>query len=794
MAKMYAAFHALLISNSPGAFRCQSYLIEERGIAKGVVRDSMLGVVPAHYDVNALFDDWLQELRTESEENETDGMSNVTEHLEAVEGVRDKLRSCLRALDGCLYFFYTDKDRRIVAIRFREPFSKDIRYFKPFAEAGLFGAELGNATLSDPPPPFDETTIIVEGEFNALQLQSLALRYAKATNRERFYVRCAAVGGVHNADFEALHALDRTPTICYDNDTSGAGFALVTNANKHFGTWSCTTPSPDSDLDSYIREFSGDVRMAWRTVTELIQRRKFHCRSRQSVAREIYETRQVRQPKDLRRDFEINAEVAAIVRTDLGERGRFYYDYSRCFYFDHMEKTLVEIDKDDNSFRDLLNSYGLNPTEKIHDYVLQDLWHHAREAGKENTVYEFAHYEPKHFTLYVQSNAGRAYKISPSAIDLVDNGTDGVLFLRSENRLAIDVGLPVLPENRSLLDEIIVAKVNFTDDGLTPGEQRLLLFLWLLAIFFEELLPTKPILCLVGEKGSGKSITLRKIGSLLFGDLFDVTPLSRKEDDFDAAASHSYLLCIDNADSPHPWLNDRLASFATGSKIKKRILYTTNQMVEIPVRCWLAITSRTPEFTRDDVADRLLILLVGRFHKFAAERDLLDEVAGHREDCWRELLGLLQEVTVALKETVHYHPSVNFRMADFATFAVKVAKSANLEPVVERLLHKLSKSQSTFALHDDPVFSAIYYWCCDAENERKELSAAELCAALSEVAEEEHIDFPFRGSPRALAQRLNHLWTDLEKYFVMRTRTLGGRRRYYSFALRDDADLPRGYD
>ena len=46
---------------------------------------------------------------------------------------------------------------------------------------------------------------------------------------------------------------------------------------------------------------------------------------------------------------------------------------------------------------------------------------------------------------------------------------------------------------------------------------------------------TKPILAFIGSKGSGKSITNRKVGLILFGDAFDVMPLTDDSKDCDSS-------------------------------------------------------------------------------------------------------------------------------------------------------------------------------------------------------------------------------------------------------------------
>ena len=106
------------------------------------------------------------------------------------------------------------------------------------------------------------------GEFNALQLQSLTVRYQEAT-QTLGYVHACAVGGVLVADVDTLKRVAQHPVIWYDNDTNQAGFELVKRLQKAMPIQACTTPlswGSKSDLDSYIRDFAQDHLAAWEGV------------------------------------------------------------------------------------------------------------------------------------------------------------------------------------------------------------------------------------------------------------------------------------------------------------------------------------------------------------------------------------------------------------------------------------------------------------------------------------------------------------------------------------------------
>jgi hypothetical protein len=446
------------------------------------------------------------------------------------------------------------------------------------------------------------------------------------------------------------------------------------------------------------------------------------------------------------------------------------------------EKKLIAIDPDVTECTLMLADYDINQSEKIYAYLLNTLRVEALKHGTETAIHRLAYYNAATFTVYLFNHRNQIYRIAPETIDLVDNGTDGVLFLSSSNAQPFEVTEP--DESCSHLDRALVSTINFAADRLTRDEQRLIFTLWFYALFFESLMRTKPILAFIGPKGSGKSIANRKVGMLLFGEHFDVTPLTDDPKDFDAATTNSAFVAIDNADTKRSWLEDRLATVATGGAIKKRAYYTTNTLVEIPARCFLAITSRTPHFRRDDVADRLLIMQVERYETFRAEKTLLDEVLQNRNQIMSELVRHLQVVVRALQAEQDADDSGIFRMADFAAFAVKVARHAGIEIQMKAIFEKLTSEQSAFALEGDPIFELLRTWA--SQNPGREVTNTDLCAELTEVAEKTTVEFPYKGKARAFAQRMSQLRSNLREFFIITERPVGGHKTLFTFTLKQE--------
>jgi len=500
----------------------------------------------------------------------------------------------------------------------------------------------------------------------------------------------------------------------------------------------------------------------------------------EQVAKEIYEVRRKWDRNDHRRPFEIHAEVAKIMIRDLQGRGSFYNDGRNTYFFHDAEKKLVEIHPDDIEYRLLLARYGINATETMFKYLVEALRVEALTNGMQTEVYRLAHYNSKAGTLYFFNYNDQIYRITCENIDLVPNGTDGVLFKADGKTEPFTIAQHQPSSSSNWLEKVIITRMNFADGLLTRGEQGFLFLLWFFSMFFQEIMPTKVILALLGEKGSGKTISIRKIGLLLFGKQFNVMPLSKDSKDFDAAVTNSAFVAIDNADTKCSWLDDRLAVVATGASIKRRAYYTTNKLVDFPTCCYLALTSRTPHFRRDDVADRLLILKVERFDEFISEATLLAEVAEHRDVILTEVVGKLQECVRALKGEQEKNYTSEFRMADFYSLAMKVSPCFGIgKKKVRSVFFKLSRLQSSFNLEEDPIVLLLLAWAED--NQDREVTNKELWEELKKLAEREKMDFPYKDSFRSFAQRMTQIRRNLSEFFTISERSIGGNRKVYKY-------------
>jgi len=281
---LYDDSHHELLALQHGQRNAYSYLRDERGIHPDVIALAMLGAVPSggwkvepHFqgaiaDLDKALDPAMEKGKSRKAVEE---QQRAKKALDDMRALQQRLHETLAHRAGWLIFFYTDANHRPVALRLRQPYAKTFVSFKPGA-AGLFGREMYVPYKSPELAPVNEYLTVVEGEFNALQLQSLTVRCTEAGTPTK-YLNVCAVGGVLTADVQTLTTVSKQLVVCYDNDANGAGEQLVDKIQAATKLETCTTPLPvgqsKSDLDSHIRSFTSPI-AAWKSVETIMKSRE----------------------------------------------------------------------------------------------------------------------------------------------------------------------------------------------------------------------------------------------------------------------------------------------------------------------------------------------------------------------------------------------------------------------------------------------------------------------------------------------------------------------------------------
>jgi hypothetical protein len=456
--------------------------------------------------------------------------------------------------------------------------------------------------------------------------------------------------------------------------------------------------------------------------------------------------------------------IGELVAGDLRSNGQFFKTPRGLFYFDNEQRRAFPLYKNIGIEAMINSRYGINPQEPGFKRVLADLQSEADNRGACIEIRVFAHYERSTKCLYVSRFNGCMYKLDGSTITEVPNGTDNIFFLDERNTWEPYEYRPNTMPGQ--LQKQLTESVNFAESTLSVKEQQLFLELWLLCVFFGSMQPTKIILLLIGQQGSGKTSALRRIQKFLFGPKVNLLSIEKdKQDGFIATITSDPIALFDNLDERVSWLPFNLSRLATGVTITRRQLYTTNDKAEFPGVSWLGITARSADFMLDqpDLPDRTLVLTLDRLVDRKPEDELLCDVDVHRNAMWSELLDDLNRVVRHLQEHPGSEP-VQFRMADFASLALKIADAWDCRAEVEQGLRKLEGAQAELVLQDDPISLVLGVWLADQSNLGRQVDAGTLFREWSALAGQNNIRWPFANS-MSLGKRLGQVQVALKERF-----------------------------
>ncbi|KKK89435.1 hypothetical protein LCGC14_2733130 [marine sediment metagenome] len=230
---------------------------------------------------------------------------------------------------------------------------------------------------------------------------------------------------------------------------------------------------------------------------------------------------------------------------------------------------------------------------------------------------------------------------------------------------------------------------------------------------------------------------------------------------FISSLSNNYFLAIDNADEYIRYLNNYLASISTGTAIKKRKFYTTNEEITIYPRVFVAVTARTPHFRRDDVADRLLIFKVSRYEEFEAENELINNIYKYRSEMWGDILTELNDIIKKLGQNTGEGIKTIFRLADFYVYVRRQLADETEIRRFDKIIKRVMQSQTDYVSEDEPLFEAMNIYMKDRVEES--LTTGEWFHVLKEIADNNKI--AWYKSSRSFGMKVRNLISELNSYY-----------------------------
>lgn len=427
--------------------------------------------------------------------------------------------------------------------------------------------------------------------------------------------------------------------------------------------------------------------------------------------------------------------------------------------------------------------YGLAEEVQEAKVFLNHFRNHALAEGAKVAMRRFAAYDAATKTAYMSCYNGTQWKIDGEDIIPIQNGDDDVFFIDD------DGGKPVVPEigPNDVLFEKLLDTISFGQGlgGITPLQMKRAMVVWMFALAFPDVMPTKPLLIVEGAPGSGKSAALQLMQLALMGDTDPAILSANKPDDFGVILMRSPICIFDNLDAYVDWIPDKVCGYTTTGTFKSRKLYTDSEQVTLRPHAFIAVASKNPSsFRREDTADRLIIMRLARRDTaglaFVRLDALKSEIKALRPQLLGEYLYYVNRIVAEIRAgAIEGMFDERFRMGDFAALTRVVAKVLNWEEgAVEDLLVALQCEQTAFHDEADPTADLLGKWITrplkgHGTNVGKAVEANELHSDLKSLAESEGIQF---YKLPILIQKLRS--PHIERHFTITTSVNNGVRTY----------------
>lgn len=374
--------------------------------------------------------------------------------------------------------------------------------------------------------------------------------------------------------------------------------------------------------------------------------------------------------------------------------------------------------------------FGLNSTEIDQSYVVAGLVSYARSLPSYGKSGSLSYFDIDQHKMYIHTGKATVYGITKDSCDKITDGANNIVFPWPVNvePFIADFSNPVQSWSDELFGNYLNNIVN-----LPKEEAIVLLETWFMFLLFRNSAVSRPVLALFGQPGSGKSTLFRRMYALLYGfgrSLSSVTT----SDDFDHSVSVDPLVVLDNVDTWERWLPDRLALSASTSDITKRKLYTDVDTVIIKRQALIGITAHNPRFGREDVADRLILLMLERLSRFIPEGDIISGVLKKRNQIWARIIIDIQKILATPQP--HESEVPQFRVEDFARVGYWIATGLGKADLFVKALKNAKTGQRTFSLEEDSLLTSTVYKLVQRQSEPKWKTVSQIWSELELVCDD----------------------------------------------------------
>lgn len=441
------------------------------------------------------------------------------------------------------------------------------------------------------------------------------------------------------------------------------------------------------------------------------------------------------------------------------------------------------------AYSDWLNTYlgitfGLNYTEVEHKYVIQELLTFTHSLPQTSDLQNLSYFDASRSKMLLHTGGRSVLHIDAANVETYPNGYGNIVFRWNTafDTFAVEETAATAPVNARAADsaqpawqELLFKDMFYNVVGLTREEAVTVMRCWFLFLLFRNMTTTRPILALLGQPGSSKTTIAKILYRLIYGRGKSVSGLGSPED-FDMAVSSLPFVAFDNLDTWERWLPDRLAACTSDTDIEKRILYTNNDVMRIKRSALVGLTAHNPRFTREDVTDRLLLIMHQRLPEFKSDTEILERVSGLRNQLWTSIVQDIQRILATPIPATSEAPQ--FRIEDFSRLGLWFARAAGAqtELLFREAILKIRGRQRSFNLEEDQTLvQAIQAYLQKSQSEHTYMPIGTLYNALSSCSND--VD-TFKRQYRNGQFLYKKLWVSQDSL-----------RTLFSIDWRDDATL-----
>jgi len=369
-------------------------------------------------------------------------------------------------------------------------------------------------------------------------------------------------------------------------------------------------------------------------------------------------------------------KIAKLICLHLSEHGIFVEDNGKGIFFLNTGE-IYQITKKDRTFSAFIfENYGICSATPGFKILVGTLDNECLKNNKIEIKKQFYFNENDGCFLIPTAN-NQLLRCSEGEIKEIANGSEGVLIKPSDEVDPFSF-IKNPKKNNIKLQEILADGLSCPETSsffLNNEEAAFLLEIIIFFILFCQSMPTRPIILVRGEKGTGKSTLFKMLGLLIYGKYFKLSLIPRGRRDLEVEFANNTFCCFDNVDrSLKQSQKDVLAAVATGCGMRTRQLFTTGKQKRYSPLPVIGMTTRTTPFSADDddLIERQVIFQLAKRDSFTPETKIIRKVLQNRDSIMSSVVNKIPSVLKGLKtdSPIDVGP---FRMADFSDFAEKVA-------------------------------------------------------------------------------------------------------------------------